>query len=75
MPTISQLVRKGRAKAKKKTKAPAMQFAYNALKNKVVPITGSGRDLGRAVALAMPREGADVTIMVGSVGFEFKKRQ
>lgn len=37
MPTISQLVRKGRAKAKKKTKAPAMQFAYNALNNKAVP--------------------------------------
>ena len=37
MPTISQLVRKGRAKSKNKTKAPALQFSFNALKNKVVP--------------------------------------
>ncbi len=37
MPTISQLVRKGRSKAKKKNKAPAMQFAYNALKNRIIP--------------------------------------
>lgn len=36
MPTISQLVRKGRAKAKKKSKAPALQFSYNALKNKII---------------------------------------
>ncbi|MCX6012679.1 MAG: 30S ribosomal protein S12 [Chloroflexi bacterium] len=36
MPTISQLVRKGRSKARKKTTAPALQFSFNALKNKVV---------------------------------------
>lgn len=35
MPTINQLVRKGRRKAAKKTKAPALHVVYNALKNKV----------------------------------------
>ena len=34
MPTISQLVRKGRAKTMKKTKAPALRFRYNALERK-----------------------------------------
>ena len=46
MPTISQLVRKGRAKAKKKTKAPALQFSYNALKNKIVPGSRSPQKRG-----------------------------
>ncbi|HEY8490322.1 MAG TPA: 30S ribosomal protein S12 [Dehalococcoidia bacterium] len=36
MPTINQLVRKGRQKVVKKTKAPALRFRYNALTNKVV---------------------------------------
>ncbi len=35
MPTVNQLVRKGRQKALKKTKAPALHVAYNAIKNKV----------------------------------------
>ena len=35
MPTVNQLVRKGRRKAFKKTKAPALNIAYNALKNRV----------------------------------------
>ena len=35
MPTINQLVRKGRRKLEKKTKAPALRFVFNALKNKV----------------------------------------
>lgn len=34
MPTISQLVRKGRKKLLRKTKAPALRFSYNALKNR-----------------------------------------
>ena len=32
MPTINQLVRKGRKKLIKKTKAPALRFSYNALR-------------------------------------------
>jgi len=32
MPTINQLVRKGRKSKKKKTKAPALQYTYNAVK-------------------------------------------
>jgi len=35
MPTINQLVRKGRRKATKKDKTPALAFSYNALKNRV----------------------------------------
>ena len=35
MPTISQLARKGRKKLVKKTKAPALRFSYNALKNRL----------------------------------------
>ncbi len=34
MPTISQLVRKGRTKVAKKTTAPALRFSYNALERK-----------------------------------------
>ena len=35
MPTVNQLVRKGRKKLARRTKAPALGFTYNALKNKV----------------------------------------
>ena len=34
MPTINQLVRKGRHSKVKKNKAPALQFSYNALTNR-----------------------------------------
>jgi small subunit ribosomal protein S12 len=34
MPTINQLVRKGRKSKSKKTKAPALQFTFNALSQK-----------------------------------------
>jgi small subunit ribosomal protein S12 len=36
LPTISQLVRKGRKRAKKKVKTPALSFYYNSLKGKRV---------------------------------------
>ncbi len=36
MPTISQLVRKGRKPVRKKTKAPALRFRFNTLKNRMV---------------------------------------
>ncbi len=36
LPTINQLVRKGRHSVNKKTKTPALRFTYNALKRKVV---------------------------------------
>jgi small subunit ribosomal protein S12 len=35
VPTANQLVRKGRKQMSRKTKAPALGFVYNALKNKV----------------------------------------
>ena len=34
MPTINQLVRKGRKDKKKKTKAPALQYTFNAIKQR-----------------------------------------
>jgi small subunit ribosomal protein S12 len=34
LPTINQLVRKGRKSTSKKTKAPALRFRYNALTNR-----------------------------------------
>ena len=41
MPTISQLVRKGRAKLRKKTTAPALRFNFNSLRGKRVASKGS----------------------------------
>ena len=46
MPTINQLVRKGRIKLTKKTKAPALRFSYNALKNKMQAGKGSPQKRG-----------------------------
>jgi small subunit ribosomal protein S12 len=36
LPTINQLVRHGRTKKVKKNKAPALQFTFNALKNRTL---------------------------------------
>ncbi len=49
MPTVNQLVRKGRSKITKKTKAPALSFTYNALKNRMV--RGKGAPQKRGVCL------------------------
>ncbi len=38
MPTINQLIRKGRKKVTKKTKSPAMGISFNSLKNKEVSV-------------------------------------
>ena len=35
MPTINQLVRRARRRTSRKTKAPALRFTYNALKNRL----------------------------------------
>ena len=39
MPTINQLIRKGRLKAVKKSKSPAMQLIFNSLKNEPVKLS------------------------------------
>ncbi len=49
MPTINQLVRKGRKKATKKTNTPALHFRYNALKNRVIPERGCPQKRGVCV--------------------------
>ncbi len=46
MPTINQLIRKGRKKVIKKAKAPALRLSYNALKNKMVLGKGSPQKRG-----------------------------
>ncbi len=46
MPTVNQLVRKGRKVVTKKTKAPALRFIYNALTNRVVEGKGSPQKRG-----------------------------
>jgi small subunit ribosomal protein S12 len=46
LPTINQLVRKGRKKGTRKTKAPALRFTYNALKNRLVRGKGSPQKRG-----------------------------
>ncbi len=36
MPTINQLIRKGRKRARKKVKAPALHFSFNALRGRII---------------------------------------
>ncbi len=49
MPTVNQLVRKGRKRAIKKIKTPALRFTYNALKNKMMTGKGSPQKQGVCV--------------------------
>jgi len=49
LPTVNQLVRKGRKTVSKKTKTPALRFNYNALKNKMVRQKGSPQKRGVCV--------------------------
>ncbi len=46
MPTINQLVRKGRQKATIKDKTPALAFTYNSLKNRVMKAKSSPQKRG-----------------------------
>ena len=46
LPTINQLVRKGRKSFGKKNKTPALRFGYNALRNKMVQGSGSPQKRG-----------------------------
>lgn len=46
MPTINQLVRRGRKPFVKKTKAPALRFHFNALKNRTIRGEGSPQKRG-----------------------------
>jgi len=49
MPTVNQLVRKGRKRITKRTKAPALDIRYNTLKNKM--IRGDGAPQKRGVCV------------------------
>jgi len=46
VPTINQLVRNGRSKVTKKSKAPALRLSYNTLKNKMMQGKGSPQKRG-----------------------------
>ena len=46
MPTVNQLVRKPRTKVVKKTKAPALRYGFNALKNRLNRTGGSPQKRG-----------------------------
>jgi len=46
LPTVNQLVRKGRKKINKKTKTPALRLSYNALKNRAIQGKGSPQKRG-----------------------------
>ncbi len=50
MPTINQLIRKGRKKMKKKSKSPALQFTLNTIKTKNVKLK-RGAPLKRGVCI------------------------
>lgn len=41
MPTINQLIRKGRRQMEKKVKAPALRYAYNSLENRNLQFEGA----------------------------------
>ena len=46
MPTVNQLVRKGRVRQAKRNKAPALRYISNSLKNRVVRGAGSPQKRG-----------------------------
>ena len=46
MPTINQLIRKGRPQKRKKVKSPALLYSYNALKNRTSRLRGSPQKRG-----------------------------
>lgn len=49
MPTVNQLVRKGRKRNAEKTRTPALHYVYNALKNRMVWGDGSPQKRGVCV--------------------------
>ena len=51
MPTINQLVRKGRKRPTKKTKAPALRFVYNSLTGKTRQARGAPQRRGVCTAV------------------------
>ena len=46
LPTINQLVRKGRGQKVRKSKAPALQFSLNSLKNRTLRLKGAPQKRG-----------------------------
>ena len=59
MPTVNQLVRKGRKSKHKKDKAPALRYSFNSLKNRGKRDSGSPQKRGVCVQVTsyIPGEG------------------
>ena len=51
MPTINQLVRKGRKRSNEKDRSPALSYTYNALKNKMKRSATGGAPQKRGVCI------------------------
>ena len=49
MPTVNQLVRKGRVPMRHRTKAPALRYIHNTLRNRMIRGTGSPQRRGVCV--------------------------
>jgi len=89
MPTIQQLIKKGREKAKKKDKAPALTFGFNVLQNrpkeypssfkrgvclKVFTVTPKKPNSGlRKVARVRLTNGMEVTAFIPGVGHNLQE--
>ena len=56
MPTINQLVRKGRRMKKGKDKSPALRFSFNTLKNAGFRNTGSHKNEEYALKLELKHQ-------------------
>lgn len=54
MPTFNQLVRKGRAVAEKKSKAPALQKSMNTLKKETVDMSSPRREAYAQLFVLLP---------------------
>ncbi len=46
LPTINQLIRKGRSRKGRRSKSPALLYSYNALKNRTLRLRGSPQKRG-----------------------------
>ena len=89
MPTIQQLIKKGRKKAKKKDKTPALTFGFNVLENrpkeyfspfkrgvclKVFTVTPKKPNSGlRKVARVRLTNGMEVTAFIPGVGHNLQE--
>jgi len=75
MPTINQLVRKGRSKKARKSEAPALQFSYNALTNRTQRMRGAPQKRGVCTQVRTMRltNGFEVTAYIPGEGHNLQE--